>query len=174
MALAPDGQRKRFGEGRGELLQPAPPAPARTLGSLLKDLELNWKQQGSLAGLWQDWPRVAGEKLAQHCRPIRIHGGTLFIGASHPQWRQALQYNRLQLLAALRSAGHQIKDLKVQQHHASPNIQKISETDLWALHPSRVDIHGVAKCPTCSSPSPAGEMARWGCCGLCHRQQLSN
>ncbi|MFL0768975.1 MAG: DUF721 domain-containing protein [Prochlorococcus sp.] len=174
MALAPDAQRKRLGSGRGELLQPAAPAPAKHLASLLQDVQRNWKEQGSLAGLWQDWPRIAGPQLAPHCHPLSIQKGTLVIGASHPQWRQALQYNRPQLLAALRAAGHPIRDLRIQQHHPAKAPQMESEADLWAVHPSRIDVHGMANCPSCNSPSPAGEMARWGHCGFCQRQKLAD
>ncbi|TGG85764.1 MAG: hypothetical protein ERJ69_02325 [Aphanocapsa feldmannii 288cV] len=28
-------------------------------------------------------------------------------------------------------------------------------------------------CPCCDSPSPEGELERWGWCGFCQREQLS-
>ncbi len=98
MAIAPDQQRKRL--GRGEVLQQAPPAPVTALSNCLESIKRDWKQQGSMAGLWQEWPRLAGPLLAPHCRPLNVRQGVLIIGASHPQWRQALLYNRPQLLAA--------------------------------------------------------------------------
>ncbi|MCH2566630.1 MAG: DUF721 domain-containing protein [Prochlorococcus sp. ALOHA_A2.0_51] len=172
MAIAPDQQRKRL--GRGEVLQEAPPAPVTALCNCLESIKRDWKQQGSMAGLWQEWPRLAGPLLAPHCRPLNIRQGVLIIGASHPQWRQALLYNRPQLLAALRAAGHDIKDLRIQQHHPGSTPKLESEASIWARHPSRIDVHGMAACHACGSPAPAGEMALWGRCGFCRRLQLAD
>jgi len=171
MARAPKSQRRPF--GKGELLQPPPPPPAEPLGSCLDALRSSWRREGSLAAIWQDWPQLAGEHLAPHCRPLQFQGGLLTVGASHPQWRQALLYSRPQLLAALRAAGHRVKDLRIQQHHSAERPQIESEAAVWARHPSRIDVHGMASCPACGRPSPAGEMALWGHCGFCRRSELA-
>jgi len=171
MARAPKSQRRRF--GKGELLQPPPPAPAQPLSGCLDLLRRNWRQEGSIAAIWEDWPRLAGSQLAPHCRPLTLHGGLLTIGASQPQWRQALQYSRPQLLAALRGAGHAVRDLRIQQHHPGHRPEMESEEAIWERHPSRIDVHGMACCPRCKSPAPAGEMALWGHCGFCRRQELA-
>lgn len=171
MARAPKSQRRAF--GKGELLQPPPPAPAEPLSTCLDALRTTWRREGSLAAIWQDWPRLAGPQLAPHCRPLSLQGGLLSVGASHPQWRQALQYSRPQLLAALRSAGHAVKDLRIQQHHTRPRTELESEASIWARHPSRIDVHGLDRCPRCARPSPAGELALWGHCGFCRRIELA-
>ena len=49
----------------------------------------------------------------------------------------------------------------------------LQEAEVWGAHPSRVDVHGMATCPRCSSPAPAGEMARWGYCSFCRQKQLA-
>jgi hypothetical protein len=94
------------------------------------------------------------------------------VGANHPQWLQALRFNRHQLLGALRGAGFQIRDLRFQHHHpaaaASPGSE--SEAEVWAAHPCRIDVHGLADCPRCGAPAPAGELKRWGHCSFCLRQ----
>ena len=144
-----------------------------TISSCLNDLKASWKQNGSIAGIWQEWPRLAGPQLAPHCLPLSFRHGILVIGANHPQWRQALQYNRPQLLAALRNAGHDVKDLRIQQHHSLSKEAIESEQSIWARHPSRSDVHGMTSCSVCKSPAPAGEMALWGKCGFCRRKQLS-
>lgn len=171
MARAPQSQRRRF--GHGELLQSPDPAPAEALSGCLKTLQRDWRAEGSIAAIWQDWPQLAGRQLAPHCQPLTFHGGLLTVGASHPQWRQALQYNRPQLIAALRAAGHAIRDLRIQQYHPSTRTELESEASIWERHPSRIDVHGIAHCPSCQSPAPAGEMALWGHCGFCRRQQLA-
>ena len=171
MAVAPDSQRRRL---RGlELLQAPQPTPAAPLQDCLEDLKRDWHREGSLAALWQDWPRIAGAHLAPHCQPLSLQRGILTIGASHPQWRQALQYSRSQLLASLRAAGHTIQDLRIQQHHPATTRDRDSEASIWARHPSRADVHGMGSCPCCGRPAPKGEVSLWGCCGFCHRERLT-
>ena len=171
MGRAPRSQRRRF--GRGEVLVPPPPPPVQPLQECLETLQSRWRREGSLAALWQDWPQLAGRPLADHCRPLNLSHGVLTVGARHPQWRQALQYSKPQLLAAVRSAGHAVRDLRIQQHHPSPTAELETEESVWARHPSRIDVHGMAVCPCCDSPAPAGEMALWGYCGFCRRLKLS-
>ncbi len=143
------------------------------LASCLEGVQKSWQKKGSLAGLLNDWPKIAGAELARNCFPISLRYGVLTIGASHPQWRQALLYNRLQLLASLKAAGHKIKKLKIQQHH-SPSYQKPeTELNIWARHPSRVDIHGISKCTSCGNPASTGELKIWGKCSFCKRKDLT-
>ncbi len=142
------------------------------VSSCLSSVRLDWKKKGVVAGLWHDWPKIAGEQLAAHCQPINFNNGVLVIGASHPQWLQALQYNRIQLLASLKAAGHKIKDIRIKQHHTINKKVLESESVIWEKHPSRIDIHGLANCPKCNAPSPAGEIDLWNKCGLCRRQDL--
>ena len=118
MGIAPRNQTRRQGEVN--LLVPPPRPPIQGLGESLSGLQREWKDEGSLAGLWQAWPRIAGPQLAPHCRPLRLHGGRLVVGANHPQWLQALRFNKHQLLGALRGAGFAVKDLQFQQHQSTP------------------------------------------------------
>ena len=97
----------------------------------------------------------------------------LTVGASHPQWRQALQYNKPQLISALNRAGHPVRDLRIQQHHASNAAPLDSEASIWAQHPSRADVHGMGACPSCARPAPNGEINLWGRCGFCHRRRFT-
>jgi predicted nucleic acid-binding Zn ribbon protein len=174
MAIAPRNQSRR--QGSITLLQPPPPAPAQALGSVLGDLERHWRGEGHLAALWQAWPRIAGPQLAQHCRPLRLQGRRLTVGANHPQWLQALRFNRHQLLGALRAAGFSVQDIQIQQHHAGELPPPGSEQELqtWSQHPSRVDVFGLASCPCCQRPAPAGELQRWGHCSFCQRERMDN
>ncbi|MEC9029661.1 MAG: DUF721 domain-containing protein, partial [Cyanobacteriota bacterium] len=66
------------------------------------------------------------------------------------------------------------KDLRIQQHHPGSTPKLESEASIWARHPSRIDVHGMAACQACGSPAPAGEMALWGRCGFCRRLQLAD
>ncbi len=169
MTRAPRDQTRRI--GNLQVLLPAPRPPASRLGACLERLRQDWTRQGNLAALWQAWPGIAGPQLAPHCRPLALQGGVLLVGAAHPQWLQALRYNRHQLLGALRGAGFTVRDLRFQQHHpATPAAPGAAEAEaVWAAHPCRADVHGLATCPRCGRPAPAGEMARWGHCSLCQR-----
>jgi predicted nucleic acid-binding Zn ribbon protein len=169
MAIAPRNQSRR--QGAITLLMPPPPAAASPLASCLAQLQGEWRANGNLAALWQAWPKIAGPQLAPHCRPLSLRSGRLAVGASHPQWLQALRYNRHQLLGALRGAGFTVRDLTIQLHYpeASQTPGSLSETAIWAAHPCRVDVHGLGTCPHCSRPAPNGEMRRWGHCSFCQR-----
>ena len=169
MAIAPRNQSRR--QGSVTLLMPAPPASASPLASCLAQLQGEWRAAGNLAALWQAWPKIAGPQLAPHCRPLSLRSGRLAVGASHPQWLQALRYNRHQLLGALRGAGFSVRDLTIQLYYpeASQTPGALSEAAIWAVHPSRVDVHGLGTCPSCGRPAPNGEMLRWGHCSFCQR-----
>ena len=97
------------------------------------------------------------------------------MGAAPGPWLQALQYNRHQLLGALRANGFTVRDIRLEQHHPSAAVPpgRQQEEEVWSGHPSRVDVHGMATCPRCTSPAPAGEMARWGHCSFCRQKQLT-
>ena len=174
MAIAPRNQSRRQGEVN--LLLPPPRPPAQRLEGVLEQLQRDWKGDGHLAALWQAWPRIAGPQLAQHCRPLRLQGRRLTVGASHPQWLQALRFNRHQLVGALQGAGFAVQEIQIQQHHGSqlPPPGSQLESTSWAQHPSRVDVHGMATCPSCQRPSPTGEIQRWGHCSFCERERMDN
>ncbi len=144
-----------------------------SLAQCLEDMQQNWKQKSNLAGLIQDWEDIAGTQLASNCIPLSLHHKTLVVGASHPQWRQALLYNRQQLLKALITKGYGVKEIRIQQYHHEKAQLNPPEKDIWKKHPSRQDIHGASICSACGSPSPKGEITLWGKCIFCRRKDLS-
>ena len=76
------------------------PKREQSIFSCLEEIKSSWK--GNIGGLIQEWVEIAGEHLALNCTPLNIQNKVLTIGASHPQWRQALQYNRLELIESLK------------------------------------------------------------------------
>ncbi len=171
MALSSNHEPTHLGKPDGRLKQAI--EGVSSLSYCLDSLKLRWKNNRNVAGLWQDWPRLAGEQLAAKCLPLRLSNETLFVGVTHLQWLHAIQYNRMKLLAALRAAGYKIREIKLQQYHP-PRVENIveSEESVWERHPSRVDIHGLGSCDICGCPAPLGELALWGHCGFCRRSQL--
>ena len=138
--------------------------------SCLEEIKSSWR--GNLGGLIQDWGEIAGEQLALNCTPLYIKNKILTIGASHPQWRQALQYNRLALIESLKSYGYQIRDLRIRQHYPIDLVAQKSEKEIWEKHPSRSDRDGNTNCPSCEVPSPKGEIKLWGKCSFCRRKEF--
>ena len=144
-----------------------------SLSNCIDRLKVDWLKQKSIAALWKDWPKVAGKQLSQNCIPLNFQGGVLTVGSTHPQWIQALIFNRHQLIAALRAEGHEIRDLRIKQHYPQKITPKDDETSIREKHPSRTDVFGKKKCPICNFPAPIGEISLWGKCGLCRRNELN-
>ena len=142
----------------------------QSIYSCLEKIKSSW--EGDVGGLIQDWAEIAGEQLALNCTPLKIQNKVLTIGASHPQWRQALQYNRLELIDSLKSYGYQIKEIRIMQHYPNDLVTRESEKDIWEKHPSRTDKNGITNCPFCKVPSPKGEVKLWGKCSFCRRKEL--
>lgn len=143
-----------------------------SLGRCLENLTDDWRRDGGLAGLWQAWPHIVGSPLAEHCRPLRLQGGVLWVGADHPSWLQALRFSRHQLLGALRAAGQPVRELKIEQREAalaSATALDLTSSD-WDRHPSRPGRNAMVCCPACRCPAPPGELERWGHCAFCQRQ----
>ena len=174
MPAAPRNQTRR--QGTVNLLVPPPRQPLQGVVGCLQQLQREWQRDEHLAALWQAWPSIAGAQLAPHCRPLRLQGGRLVVGASHPQWLQALRFNKHRLLGSLRGAGFSVKDLVLQQHQPTPlpPFGSDEEAAVWAQHPSRVDVFGMGSCPSCQRPAPAGELQRWGHSSFCQRDGMDN
>ena len=94
----------------------------QSIYTCLEEIKSSWK--GNVGGLIQDWVAIAGEQLALNCTPLNIQNKILTIGASHPQWRQALQYNRLELIESLKSYGYQIKEIRIRQHYPNDLVTR--------------------------------------------------
>lgn len=141
-----------------------------SLYTCLEEIKSSWK--GNVGGLIQDWEEIAGEALALNCTPLNIQNKILTIGASHPQWRQALQYNRVELIQSLKSYGYPIREIRIRQHYPIDLVIKETEKEIWEKHPSRTDTNGIINCPLCKVPSPKGEIKLWNKCSFCRRKEL--
>ena len=142
----------------------------KSIFTCLEEIKSSWK--GNVGGLIQDCEKIAGEQIALNCTPLNIQNKVLTIGASHPQWRQALLYNRLELIESLELFGYQIKDIRIRQHYPIDLVKRETEKEIWENHPSRTDKNGITNCPNCKVPSPKGEIKLWGKCSFCRRKEL--
>ncbi len=47
------------------------------------------------------WDRIAGEKLAAHCQPVRIDRSILYVEVDDPIWLAQLKYMKLDIQARI-------------------------------------------------------------------------
>ena len=69
-------------------------ADPQPLGRALDDLVMRRRWAGRLDGarIFQLWDEVAGEQIAAHAQPVRLHGGVLVIAAEDAAWATQLRY----------------------------------------------------------------------------------
>lgn len=165
----------RLGEGvevrPAQVLRPSRRPAPRTLGHCLQTVQQQWT--GPMARLGRQWSRWAGPSLAQHSRPLSLHGRTLTVAVDNPHWLQAVQYSRHQLLGRLQAAGFAVTALRLQQRAPRPlaGLDGRHQQQSWAQHPSRPQA-GAGLCQRCNTPTPQGELQRWGHCCFCQRESL--
>ena len=95
----------------------------------------------------------------------------LTIAVNNPQWRQALIYNKHKLRERIEKIGITLIDIKIIQNYEliNKNIKTNAKIG-WAKHPSRIDQNNMLICTLCNSPTPEGEIKRWGKCSFCWRK----
>ena len=76
-----------------------PTVLADVVGQVLGDLGLDAVAKAHRIG--QIWPRVVGEAVAAHCRPVGLRGEVLELAVDSPVWSQQLQMRKPEILAAL-------------------------------------------------------------------------
>jgi len=56
-----------------------------------------WVERVDAARVHTEWQAIAGEQLARHTEPVRLHGGVLVVRASSPAWATQVRYLSRQL-----------------------------------------------------------------------------
>ena len=51
--------------------------------------------------MFTEWPRVVGDTLAAHCRPLSLDGTRLVIGVDESAWATQIRYLERELIARL-------------------------------------------------------------------------
>lgn len=84
--------------------RPRRPDP-QPLGRALEELVTRRRWGGRLDGarIFDCWDEVAGEEVAAHATPIRLHGGVLVVGAHDPGWATQLKYFTAEIQARANS-----------------------------------------------------------------------
>ena len=141
------------------------------LKNCLKNFKNSWRDFDNLYSLTQNWGNIVGKDLAKECKPLKIEKDVLTIVSNHPQWRQALIYNRNKLKETINNSGIFLKNIRIIQNYQEDNLgDKYSNSKLaWDNHPSRVKNNELISCKLCDRPTPKGEIERWGKCTFCWR-----
>ena len=144
------------------------------LNKCLINFRESWSDFDKLLQLSDNWAKVVGKELANECQPLKIEKNILTIVANHPQWRQALIYNKHKLKESILKLGINLKNIRiVQNYEDESNKDKISNNKLiWENHPSRINNQQMQNCIVCERPTPLKEIERWGKCTFCWRATI--
>ncbi len=119
-----DQPRRRLRGYSGPGPDPRDPQP---LGAVLDRLvkARGWQRPTAEATVFADWPKVVGEDVAAHCRPVKLEGGELTIEAESTAWATQLRLLAGRLLAGI---ARQVGDNVVTKLHihgpATPSWQR--------------------------------------------------
>ena len=139
----------------------------------LDDFKKSWEDLDKLSKLNENWEKLIGLELSRACKPLKIEQKTLVINVNHPQWRQALIYNKHRLKESIRRYGINLNEIKIIQNYEFKTFDKkdINAKTVWENHPSRIqNSNNMVLCKICNSPAPKGEISRWGKCTFCWRK----
>ena len=144
------------------------------LNNCLIKFKKSWSDFDNLINLSNNWPDVVGKDLANECKPLKIEKNILTVVANHPQWRQALIYNKHKLKESILKLGIKLKNIRIIQNYQDEyNKDKMYNNDLiWENHPSRIKNQEILNCNICDRPTPSREIERWGKCTFCWRKSI--
>ena len=142
------------------------------LSSCLDNFKRSWEDLDKLSKINKNWRNLIGKELFQECKPLSIEKKILTIAVNHPQWRQALIYNKHKLKERILKTGISLNEIKIIQNYElkNKNIAASNAKIIWDKHPSRVNHNNMSICKVCNSPTPDGEIKRWGKCSFCWRK----
>ena len=138
----------------------------------LEDFKKSWDDLDKLSKLNDNWENLIGLELSKECKPLKIEKRILVIAVNHPQWRQALIYNKHRLKESISKFGIILNEIKIIQNYEVKTLEnnKFNAKTVWDNHPSRIKNNNMIFCETCSTPTPRGEISRWGKCTFCWRK----
>ncbi len=101
------------------------PAVADILPGLVQ--QNGWEMQLDLHSIFGSWEKVVDRETSQHCRPLKISRGTLWLEADNSAWLQQLRYQKHQLLEAINGSlkNSRIEDIKFVLPKGD-DVQKVS------------------------------------------------
>ena len=146
----------------------------KSLGTCLNEFKKSWEDLDKLSKINENWSKLIGLDLFKECKPLKYENKILIITVNHPQWRQALIYNKHRLKERIAKIGINLKEIKIIQNYeiSIKNLKSTNAKLIWENHPSRVNKNDMSICKFCNIPTPRGEILRWGKCTFCWRKNL--
>tara|TARA_Y100000589_G_C27128799_1_gene619688 strand:+ start:126 stop:584 length:459 start_codon:yes stop_codon:yes gene_type:complete len=144
------------------------------LSNCLIKFKKSWSDFDDLINLSDNWSNVVGPDLSKECKPLKIEKDILTIVANHPQWRQALIFNKHNLKESILNLGIKLKNIRIIQNYEEESNKKriYNNAYIWENHPSRIKNQNVLNCNICDRPTPSREIERWGKCTFCWRKTI--
>ncbi len=68
------------------------------LDALLKRMGLAEQQYQQYASFFQNWQRIAGERIAAHAQVVDVRNGALIVEADHPAWVQMVMFEQRKII----------------------------------------------------------------------------
>ena len=145
-----------------------------SIRNCLNDFKKSWDELDKLSKLNENWKKLIGPELYGACKPLKIDQKTLTISVNHPQWRQALIYNRHRLKEAICRFGINLNEIKIIQNYEVKTLdqKEFNAKKVWENHPNRIKNNNMIICKKCNIPAPKGEISRWGECTFCWRKNV--
>ena len=145
-----------------------------SIRNCLNDFKKSWEDLDKLSQIDANWKKLIGIELYMACKPLKIEQKILTIAVNHPQWRQALIYNKHRLKETISKFGINLKEIKIIQNYEVKILDKKENNAkiVWENHPSRIKNNNMVMCKICNSPTPKGEISRWGKCTFCWRKNV--
>ncbi len=145
-----------------------------SIRNCLDDFKKSWDDLDKLSQLSENWEKLIGLELYSVCKPLKIEQKILTIAVNHPQWRQALIYNKHRLKETFSKFGINLNEIKIIQNYEAKILDKKENNanKVWENHPIRIKKNNMVICKICNTPTPKGEITRWGKCTFCWRKKV--
>tara|TARA_B100000941_G_scaffold75251_1_gene51305 strand:+ start:1745 stop:2227 length:483 start_codon:yes stop_codon:yes gene_type:complete len=146
----------------------------KSLQNCLNDFKKSWEDLDKLSKLNKNWEKLIGLELSRECKPLKIEQKILTIAVNHPQWRQALIYNKHTLKETITRFGINLNEIKIIQNYEVKILDRkyTNAKIIWESRPSRIKNNNIVTCKSCNNPAPKGEISRWGKCTFCWRKNI--
>jgi len=105
------------------------------LKNCLDNFTKSWGDLDKLSKINENWKNLIGLELFQECKPLNIEKKILTIAVNHPQWRQALIYNKHKLKERIEKIGITLNEIKIIQNYEikNKNIKATNAKIVWAI-----------------------------------------
>jgi len=101
------------------------------LKNCLDNFKKSWRDLDKLSKINENWKNLIGLELFQECKPLNIDKKILTIAVNHPQWRQALIYNKHKLKERIEKIGVTLNEIKIIQNYEFKNKNIKISFDDW-------------------------------------------